>query len=64
MLHVLLLDPTPPQAAPDPATVTLLHAARLLDVERGVLERDAWVSVRGGALAVGARSLCRPVVTR
>lgn len=58
MLHALLLALAPPQAAPDPAAVTLLHAARLLDVRSGKLERDAWVSVRGGAIeavAFGAR---------
>lgn len=50
MLHALLLALATPQAPPEPTALTLLHAARLLDVRSGRMERDAWVSVRGGAI--------------
>ena len=50
MLDLLLLALAPQAAPPLTSEVTLLHAARLLDVRSGVLERDAWVSVRDGVI--------------
>ena len=47
-------------ASPPPSSVIVLHAAHLLDVERGVLLTPGEVLVRGGEIAEAGTSVTRP----